>query len=114
VDAHLIEELGGGHRPAVVPQRRLALGVQGFEHVLAVTGRGEAEAGAELPLEEVEERAPGITAGAALGLGEGTLQQTVLCLRTLWTTGHQRRLSLAPTGSSALSQVPLRGCPEPP
>ena len=33
-------------------------------------------------------------------------------LRKLWTTGHQWKLSRAPTGSSALSQVSLRGCPE--
>ncbi len=35
-------------------------------------------------------------------------------LGKLWTTGHRWKLSLAPTGSSALSQVPPRGFPEPP
>jgi len=35
-----------------------------------------------------------------------------LLLRKLWATGRQWKLSLATTGSSALSQVPLRGYPE--
>jgi hypothetical protein len=32
----------------------------------------------------------------------------------LWTTGRPRESPLAPTGSSTLSQVPLRGCPATP
>jgi hypothetical protein len=32
-----------------------------------------------------------------------------LLLGKLWTTSHQWKLSLSPTGISALSQVPLRG-----
>ena len=75
--ATLLERLIFNNRPAVIAQQRFALGVERFEHVLAVTARGQAEAGAQLPLEDVEERAPGISTSAALGLGEGTLQQAV-------------------------------------
>jgi hypothetical protein len=53
-------------------------------------------------------RAPGEVPikGFTAHLRDGTLGK-------LWTTGHQWKPFLAPTGSSALSQVPLRGCPEP-
>jgi hypothetical protein len=73
VHAHLIEGLGCRHRPAVIAEQGFALGVQGFEHVFTVTAGAETEAGAQLPLEDVEERAPGVATGAALGLGEGPL-----------------------------------------
>ena len=76
--AHLIEELRGGHRPAVITQQGFALAVEGFEHVLAIPASGEAEAGAQLPLEDVKERPAGVTTIATLGLGEGALQQAVL------------------------------------
>ena len=72
--AHLIEELGGRHRPAVITQQGFALSIERFEHVLAVTASGEAEAPPQLPLEDVKERPAGVTAIAALGLGEGALQ----------------------------------------
>jgi len=76
--AHLIEKLGGGHRPAVITQQRFALAVEGFEHVLAIPASGEAEARPKLPLKDVKEGPAGVTTIAALGLGEGALQQAVL------------------------------------
>jgi len=48
---------------------------------------------------------------ALAGAAEGLFRASS---RKLWTTGRQWKLSLVPTGSSALSHVPLRSCPEPP
>jgi hypothetical protein len=53
--AHLIENLGGGLRAAVIAQQGFALGVERFEHVLAIAAGAETEAGPQLPLEDVEE-----------------------------------------------------------
>ncbi|MFN5463498.1 MAG: hypothetical protein ACK5Q7_05745 [Cyanobacteriota bacterium] len=72
-----VDPLGEGEQGALLLGRE-AGAVERFEHVLAIAAGAETEAGPQLPLEVVEERAPGIPTGAALGLGESLLQQAVL------------------------------------
>jgi hypothetical protein len=55
-----------------------------------------------------------LNVGLALLLNVRYVVEALGVLRKLWTTGRQWKLSLAPTGSSAVSRVPLRGFPEPP
>jgi hypothetical protein len=65
MNAHLIEEVGGSERPAVITKEGFALAIERFEHVLALLVGTEAEAAPQLPLEDVKERSPPIATIAA-------------------------------------------------
>jgi hypothetical protein len=71
LDAHLVEEVGGGEGPAVIAEEGFALAIERYEHVLAIPANSEAGAPPQLPLEDVKKRPEGVIAIAALGLGDG-------------------------------------------
>lgn len=65
---------------AVIAEEGFALGVERFQHVLAVLVRPQAEAAPQLANEDVEERPAPIPAGAALSLGKRSSSSQ--CLRS--------------------------------
>ncbi len=46
---HLIEELGGVHRPAIIPEQGFALAMELFLHILNIAAGAEAEEFATAP-----------------------------------------------------------------
>jgi hypothetical protein len=46
---HLIKELGGGHRPAIIPKQGFGLAMELFQHILNIAAGAEAEEFARAP-----------------------------------------------------------------